>query len=207
MKLTTRKLVVTAVLAAIILLFEFTGIGYPKFGVIEMTLMAIPVIIGTIMEGLVPGLILSLFFIGTSFIHLPLNPVFSVLIVSYPLEICLILIVPRLLVPLTTWAVFRAVSGKEPTLRRQGVAAGFSAFTGSMTNTLVLLFMLYLLVGNQFAAQIGSDPRLISGVIAMIGVINGLPEVGLTVLVTIPIVVALKRVYGKANTKPQSRSK
>lgn len=209
MKLTTRKLVVTAVLAALILLFQFSSIGYIKIGVVQLTIMGIPVIIGAIMEGLVPGLILSLFFIGTSFIQLFMGDPMLIVFNQSPqnaLFICLIIIIPRLLIPVTTWALFRGISGKTPSLKRQGLAAGFAALAGSLTNTVLFLFMLYLLLGNAFAQLVQTSMELVGGVIAMIGVVNGLPEAGLTVLVTVPIVVALKKVYGRAKPKQQPRS-
>ena len=57
----TRRIVITALLVAICLLLGLTPIGYISIGVIEITLLCIPVIIGTITEGLGVGLILGFF--------------------------------------------------------------------------------------------------------------------------------------------------
>lgn len=207
MKITTRKLVVTAVLAAIMLIFGFTPIGYIKIGIVEITLMCLPVIIGTIMEGLIPGLILSVVFIITSFIQLFTGSPLIFLFNLKPFETCLTIIIPRLLIPVTTWAMFRAVCGKEPTLKRQGVAAGVSALVGSLTNTVLFLLMIYLLMAPEFAQFTKTTTETVGAVIATIGATNGLPEAALAIVVTIPIIMALKRIYGRTKTKPEPRSR
>ena len=66
----TLMLAQAGVLAAIMLIFHFTGIGYFKFGIFEMTIMMVPVIIGAITVGPLAGAALGAIF-GTSVVLLP----------------------------------------------------------------------------------------------------------------------------------------
>ena len=58
-KINTRFLVELAVLIAIELLLEVTGLGYLKTGPLEFTLMLVPVIVGAIVLGPLAGAILG----------------------------------------------------------------------------------------------------------------------------------------------------
>ena len=63
----TRFLVELAVLIAIELLLEVTGLGYLKTGPLDFTIMQVPVIIGAIVLGPLAGAILGTVFGLTSF--------------------------------------------------------------------------------------------------------------------------------------------
>ena len=64
-----RKMTVTAVLAALIVVLSFTPLGYLKIGVVSITFIMIPVVIGAVMEGPATGALLGLVFGATSFIQ------------------------------------------------------------------------------------------------------------------------------------------
>ena len=66
MNIKTKKLVVTAMLIGIILLLGLTKIGMIPLGFINISILAIPVVIGTNLLGLNVGLILGVFFGGLS---------------------------------------------------------------------------------------------------------------------------------------------
>ena len=59
MKTKTKNLTLTAILVAVMLLFGFTPIGYIPLGPVQVTLMCLPVIIGTLVLGLRTGFILG----------------------------------------------------------------------------------------------------------------------------------------------------
>jgi uncharacterized membrane protein len=101
----TRRIVITALLVAICLLLGLTPIGYIPIGAIEITLLCIPVIIGTVTEGLGVGLILGFFFGLTSFLQIFIKPTaFSQFIFSLSAwKTVLIIFIPRMFVPVTTW--------------------------------------------------------------------------------------------------------
>lgn len=197
----TRTLVVAALLIAICLILGLTPAGYIPLGTIEITLMCIPVIIGTVTEGLGVGLILGFFFGLTSFLQIFIKPTpFSQFLFGLsPLKTILIVFIPRMFVPVTTWLVYKALNGESRV--RQRLAAGLAAFTGSITNTVLFLGALYLAflpeIG-QLAEAFGATPDTLLAVIAGIGAINGLPEAAVAVLLCVPIVWALTRNKNKA---------
>ena len=65
----TRKLTQMALLTAIILLMAFTPLGYLRTGVVEITFIMIPVVVGAILMGPGAGAILGGVFGLTSFIQ------------------------------------------------------------------------------------------------------------------------------------------
>ncbi|MDP2892537.1 MAG: ECF transporter S component [Bacillota bacterium] len=196
MKTITRKITVTGILIALSLAMGFT-VGYLpiSIGPLQITLMHIPVIVGTIMEGLVPGLILGLVFGFTSMMQLFMGSPFIAVFNVSPVFILMIIFIPRLLIPVFTWLVNKAITGKSTSYPRHGIAAGVAALTGSLTNTVFFLGMMYFLVGG-ILTQIPQIAAI--GVMAFItgtALVNGLPEAAAAVLLTVPIVLALKRAY------------
>jgi uncharacterized membrane protein len=196
----TRQFVVTSLLVAICLLLGLTPVGYIPIPPIEITLLCIPVIIGTITEGLGVGLVLGFFFGLTSFLQIFIKPsVLSQLLFAIsPLKTIVLVFVPRLLVPVTAWLVYRAINGESKVRKR--VAAGAGALVGSLTNTVLFLAALYLLFLpqiDQLAEAFGTTPQLLAGVMGIIGATNGLPEAVVAVLLCVPVVWALLKMRNR----------
>ena len=88
----TLEMVQLAILTAIVVIFAFTPIGYLKTPAVEITFLCIPVAVGAIVLGPVPGMILGAVFGITSFLQAALgmstfgatlfaiNPVFTALL-------------------------------------------------------------------------------------------------------------------------------
>lgn len=206
----TRKLAVTGILAAIALLLGLTPLGYIPIPPIEITLMAIPVLIGVMVEGLSTGIILGLVFGATSFLQIFLKPtpLSSLLFSVSPLRTILVVFVPRILVPMAAWLVYKAVAGKSgaATKSKDNLAYALGAFAGSITNTVFFLGMLYLLYLPQ-AAEIssifGTTEAGLLGAISLIGAINGIPEAIVAVIIVAAVCMALRSVLNKKNLKNQ----
>jgi uncharacterized membrane protein len=199
----TRKLTITSLLAAICFVLGLTPVGYIPIPPISMTLLCLPVIIGTITEGLGVGLLLSLVFGITSFfkaigLTMVPDPLGTYLLQISTIRTLVVIFIPRLLIPVTTWLVYRLIIGEVN--RRQKVATGVAAFVGSMTNTVFFLGTMYLLFLPEIdtvAAGFETTPDLLLGVLAALGAINGLPEAAVAVLLCVPIVWALTKSKNK----------
>lgn len=191
-----RRFVTTALLVAVCLLLGLTPIGYIPIPPIEITLLCIPVIIGVMTQGLGVGLVLGFFFGLTSFLQIFIKPtpLSQLLFALSPLKTVITIFVPRLIVPITTWLVHRAITGESKF--RRSAAVGVGAFVGSITNTVLFLGALYLMflpeIG-EVTAVFGTTPELFGGVLAGIGAINGLPEAAVAMVLCIPIVAALNK--------------
>jgi uncharacterized membrane protein len=125
--LTTRRIAVTGILAAvIILLFYVPVLGYPPIPIPpgNMTTMQIPVIIGAVLEGPVVGLILGFIFGVTSFL----------LDTSGFFKNPLVAIVPRMLIGVTAYYTYIALKR-----RNEYLALATSGVVGSLTNSVLVV--------------------------------------------------------------------
>ncbi len=199
----TRKLTITALLAAICFILGLTPAGYIPIPPVSMTLLCLPVIIGTITEGLGVGLLLSVIFGITSFfkaigLTMVPDPLGTYVLQISVFKTLIMIFIPRLIIPITTWLVYKAMP-KQTNLGHK-VATGVAAFTGSITNTVFFLGALYLLFLpeiDKIAAGFETTPDLLLGVLAGLGAVNGLPEAAVAVILCIPIVWALTKSKNK----------
>ena len=169
------RLVLTALLTALIIVMAFTPLGYLKAGAIEITFITIPVIIGAVLLGPVGGLFLGAVFGITSFIQCFGMSTFGVALFSVsPLRTAIVCIVPRVLMGWLTAVIFKAISSKDKTSFVQYLVASIAGpilFTG----TLLLLFNNAPII-IQLKEQFGST-NVMAFAAAFVGV-NGLIEAG-----------------------------
>ena len=206
----TRKLTITALLAAITFLLGLTPIGYIPIPGISMTILCIPVIIGTITEGLKTGLWIGLAFGVTSLLKalgvtLVPDPLGTLILQISVVRSLVVIFIPRLLIPVTTWMIHKAIKSESKAKTR--VSTGIAAFVGSITNTIFFLGMLYLVFlpeMAQFADFLQIAPEEVLGFLASVGAINGLPEAAVAVVLCIPIVGAILKSRNKRTKKTES---
>ena len=67
-----------------------------------------------------------------------------------------------------------------------------STIAGTITNTGLVLTMIYLFYGTMFVEKLGLDPNLASKIIFGIGVTNGIPEGIIAIIIVSSVVNALK---------------
>ncbi len=75
-----------------------------------------------------------------------------------------------------------------------------STIAGTITNTGLVLTMIYLFYGTMFVEKLGLDPNLASKIIFGIGVTNGIPEGIIAIIIVSSVVNALrgkKRIEGE----------
>ena len=177
------RLVLTALLTALIIVMAFTPLGYLKAGAIEITFITIPVIIGAVLLGPVGGLFLGAVFGITSFIQCFGMSTFGVALFSVsPLRTAIVCIVPRVLMGWLTAVIFKAISSKDKTSFVQYLVASIA---GPLLNTILFTGTLLLLFNNapiiiQLKEQFGST-NVMAFAAAFVGV-NGLIEAGVCAL-------------------------
>lgn len=195
MKNNVRLLTFTAFFVALILLFGSTPFGLIPLGFVNVTILAIPVVIGTIVLGIVPGLILGFCFGLISMLSMfgmtmtAPSALASALAAANPVLAILMCFAPRLLVPVVTHFTFIALAGPE---RRKKTALPVAAVAGSLTNTVFYLGLMLL-----FYTLVGLDSAKLRGVIAGVGLIAGGSEAAVNAILTTPIVMALWKVERK----------
>mgnify|MGYP001159106604 CR=1 FL=1 len=213
----TRKLAITALLVVLTFVLGLTPIGYipnPILPVLSLTLMCLPVIIGTITEGLKTGLVLGFVFGVTSFlkalgITMAPDALGTLILGISVVKTMVVIFIPRLVIPVVTWLVYKAFARESKGSQR--IATGMAAFAGSVTNTVLFLGALYLLFLPQAADIAGFLSGLsavtgfeitagtLFGLYAFLGGVNGLPEAVVAVLLCVPIVWAIQKQKSKKN--------
>ncbi len=194
-----RRLSITGMLTAIIILLAFTNLGLIPIGAIAITIIHLPVLIGLLAEGPVVGLILAFVFGACTLIKALISPTgaFDPFFINP-----LVSILPRLFIPLGAWGVYRLLKGILPKKRSaESIAWGAAGLAGSLTNTVFVLFSIYLLFGKRVEEIIAQVPDLAqyanaAGKFLFFGVAlpNGIPEAAVTMLLVPAIMVAVTAV-------------
>lgn len=185
-----RQLTIIGMLSGISIFMGLTGIGFIPLPFMKATIMHIPVIIGAIIEGPIVGatvgLVFGLFSIYQN-ITAPsiLSPIFMNPIVA---------IIPRVLIGIIAYYVYKFIINK---FNKPSLAYGFAAAFGTFTNTIGVLGLTYILFSNQYAALKDVDPNAVLGMLSTIVVTNGIPEAIVSVLIVIPVVTGLMKIYRK----------
>ncbi len=207
----SKKTLATAqltVFSAIIFLLAFTPfVGYIPLGFTRATIVHIPVIIGSIVLGPKKGAFLGTLFGFTSLIMATFQPTVTSFVFSpfysvggingnfFSLIICF---VPRILVGIIPFYVFlfldRRLNSKK---RGQFISLSIAGIAGSLTNTLLVMNLIYFFFKDSFAlvnhVEVSALYRLI---LSLIG-INGIPEAIvaaiLATLITRPLLTLRKQ--------------
>ena len=98
-------------------------------------------------------------------------------------------VLPRMLIGVTTY-----YSYKMPFIKNQIVRIGVSATVGSLTNTVGVLGAIYLIYAAQYATAKEIAINTAAKAIFGIAIVNGIPEAVVAVIVTIPVVLAVRKV-------------
>jgi uncharacterized membrane protein len=192
----TNKMVTTAMFMAIIIAMAFVPyMGYIPLGVMNATIIHVPVIIGAIFLGPAAGAFLGGVFGLTSMINNTFNPNLTSFVFSpfyslgdihgniYSLIICF---VPRILIGIVAYYVYAGMSRLFHN-RKSVVALAAAGIAGSLTNTLLVMNGIYFLFGSTYAAVKGIALEALYGVILGIIGTQGIPEAIVAAVLTVAI--------------------
>lgn len=141
-----QNMAVTAVLIALVFLLGFTPVGMIPLGFINISILATPVIIGTILVDLKCGLILGACFgtvsaLSAFGIYGTPSSLASALVAASPLLALIVCYVPRLLVPVVAHLVYRATSKKKKVLDGVEIRPVRAVF-GTIIYLAVMIFLI-----------------------------------------------------------------
>ena len=187
----TRRIAVVGILSALTLALSLIPqIGYimiPGLGV-QITIVHIPVIIAGIIEGPVVGAFVGFIF-GLSSLYTALT---SPLPIAFAFLNPLVSILPRILIGVVAWYVFKGLT-LLPRDRYRPVSIGVAAALGTVANTIGVLGMIWLLYAKRFIEALGLADVSPAVVIFGLAMPNFPLELAAAVLLTIPIALAVKR--------------
>lgn len=113
-----RYFVTLSALCAIVIVLGLTPLGIIPIGFINVTILCIPVIIGTVLMGIKGGLVLGACFGLSSTLRAfgiptPPSALVASLMAENPLYVIVMSMVPRLMVPLIAFAVYKGMARAE----------------------------------------------------------------------------------------------
>ncbi len=162
MKLNTRDIVVAGMLGAVSIILGASGLGLIPVPTAagKVTIMHVPVIIGTVLEGPVVGILIGLVFGVFSFIRAT-NAIFADPLVA---------IIPRLLIAIVTYVIYTGIRSFNKNL-----AYAIAGITGSLTNTVLVLGMAVIRGYLPLEAAVS------------VGIVHGIPEAVVAALLVVII--------------------
>lgn len=201
----TITMVQTAIFIALVLVLAFVPfVGYIKIPVlaIQATTVHIPVIVGSILLGPKAGALLGFTFGLTSLINNTISPSIVSFCFSPFIEVgdglggsplaLIICFIPRILVGIVPYYVYKGLKKlfKDGKIGK-GAALTISGIAGSMTNTILVMSMIYLFFGKEWAAAKDIAYNAVLGVIGSVIAINGSIEAIVAALITTAVATAL----------------
>lgn len=203
----TRRLTLTAIFLAFIIIFSFTPLGFLNLGIIKATLVHIPVIVGAIILGPRIGAFLGLVFgllsmtvntITPSILSFAFSPFIPVIGTTQgSLWAVVIALVPRILVGIIPYYVYKWLYKPDGTLSQKW-SLFISGVAGSLVNTLLVMNLIYFLFQSAYAQVTGISVGggLYNAVLSVI-FINGVPEALVAGIVVAAMTGPLLKMYNK----------
>ncbi len=184
----TVKMVLLAILSAIILLMAFTPLGYLKIGVFSITFLMVPVVIGAIVLGPGAGAFLGGVFGLTSFIQcFGLDPFGAQLLSINPVYTFILTMVPRVLagwIPGLIFKLLKKFSEGHNSSHNSNhgksikgiIPYGAASISGSILNTVFFMTFFVLLFGStDLFKEIQGGKSILVFVASLVG-LNGIIE-------------------------------
>jgi uncharacterized membrane protein len=189
-RLRIRRITIVGILSAISIGLNYTPFAFmlvPGLQV-QITLMHIPVIIGAILEGPMVGAFVGLMFGLFSLYTATITP----LPIAFAFINPLVSVLPRVLIGIGAYYVYSLFTCifKQ---KKRALSVGAGAAAGALINTVGVLGMIYLLYAQRFldALGIGDVPAAVA--IFGLALPNAPLELAAALLITIPVVAAVKR--------------
>ena len=180
----TRRLVLIGALGGISIFLGISGLGLIRLPIFNLTIMHIPVIIGAILEGPVVGIAVGLIFGLFSMYQNITAPGLTSFIFWNPI----IALIPRILIGIVAYYSFKLLKSK---IKNTGVSAGIASILATLTNTIGVLGLTYILYLDKYAQAREISKDAVAGTLLTVGLTNGIPEAIVSALIIIPIVVTM----------------
>jgi uncharacterized membrane protein len=189
----TKKMILTSLFGAIILLLNFTPIGYIQLPLIKATIIHVPVIIGSILLGPYVGAGLGFVFGLTSLYNNTFTPTLLSFAFSPAIPVpgmgsgswaaLVVAFLPRVLVGILPYYSFKLLD-KLLKGKNRMFSLSLSGIVGSMTNTILVMNLIYLLFRDAYGKACNLAAGAVYGAVLTIIFTNGLAEAVLAAVIT-----------------------
>lgn len=185
-KLNVRRMAIISILSAIsIVLSMIPFVGYIPLGPVKATIMHVPVIIGAVVEGPAVGAAVGLIFGLTSLFKAFTEPTITSFCFMNPI----ISVLPRIFIGIVAYYAYAGIHKITKRIYLSGFIAGI---VGSLTNTIGVMGLIYVLYAEKYMAAIGQSGNAGKYILA-ISATNGLPEALVAGVLTAAVAVAMIR--------------
>lgn len=191
-RLSIRQMTMIGMLSAISIFLGITGLGFIPLPTMRATIMHVPVIIGAIIEGPVVGALVGLVFGLFSMYQNFTAPGPTSFIFWNPI----IAIIPRVLVGIVAYYVYRALYNK---IKKESISIAIASLLASFTNTAGVLSLAYLFYLEKYSVALGINPDTAAVAIAGIGITNGIPEAIVSSVICVPVIIAISKIKKSRN--------
>lgn len=189
-----RKMTSMAILIGLIILLSFTPLGYIRIGVLEMTILVIPVAVGAILLGPVAGLILGLTFGLSSFFQCFGFSAFGTTLMGInPLLTFIVCVIPRTFMGYLAGLIHY---GLNKTKCNKSVTHIISNVSAALLNTILFMSLLCICFYHTEYIQTMVRDLNVSNVLHFIVLfvgINGLVEALISIFVGSAITLSLNK--------------
>lgn len=185
-----RKLVIIAMLSSISIFLGVSGLGFIRLPAFSLTIMHLPVIIGAILEGPFVGASVGLIFGLFSMYQALTAPNITSFLFLNPL----IALVPRILIGIVAYYVY---SFLVKMLKNHKISIGISAILATLTNTVGVLGLTYIIYLEEYAQALNISPNLVGATLFGVASTNGLLEAIASALITVPVIMGVLKIKRK----------
>ena len=185
-RISTMSMVQVAIFGAVICIMAFTPfLGYIPLGFTRATIIHVPVIIASLLMGPKKGAALGFLFGLTSFINNTMNPTptsfvftpfYSIGDVSGGIGSVIICFVPRILVGVVPFFVYKLVKKFAKKNSVSAVGLVLAGISGALVNTLLVMNLIFVFFREGYAAANDVAVSAVYGFILTIIGVNGVPE-------------------------------
>lgn len=181
-------------IAIILLQTSIPLIGYIPIGPLSITIIPMTVVVATVLLGTVDGAIIGGFWGLTTFVRSfvwPTSPLAAIVFVNP-----LISIVPRIMIGVVAGFTYTYL---KKHLKSEAAGISISAVLGSLTNTVLVLGLIYLFYKAK-APQLYqiNIKELLPYLLGVVGT-NGVPEAIFSGIVTPMIAIPVKKIFDRSN--------
>lgn len=203
----TYDLVLTALFCAITVIMAYTPFGYIPLGVINATIIHVPVLLGALFLGPKKGAFLGFIFgltsmlkatfVGGTLSSFVFSPFLAASIEGGPgaLKSIIICFVPRILVgiiPFYVYLFFTKVLKNKVGSKTIGFA--MAGVSGALTNTILVMGGIFILFRYAYAHAVGVSVKTVSSIVLGIVGTNGIVEAIVAGVITVAVAQILVRV-------------
>lgn len=198
-------MILASLFGAIILLLNFTPIGYIQLPLIKATIIHVPVIIGSILLGPRVGAGLGFVFGLTSLYNNTFAPTLLSFVFSPAIPVpgtnsgswtaILVAFLPRILVGVFPYYAYKLLDRLLKEKSRM-LSLSLSGIVGSMTNTILVMNLIYLLFRDAYSKASKLPVNAVYQAILTIIFTNGLAEAVVAAVITATVCRAIQK-YGK----------